>query len=116
MKERRIEKVKSLLQREISQILLKEIEFPGSLVTVTGVSLTPDFSKAKVLITVFPEQKEKDVLKKLKEESSFIRFTLGKKLTLKPIPKISFEIDEGAKNLYLIDKFSAQHERKFGKD
>lgn len=114
----RIEKINKLLQEEISQILLKEIEFEKVMVTITRVNVSPDLETAKVLITVMPleslafkpqsefniEEREKKVITVLKRNINDIQKIIKKRLEMKPVPKINFEIDRGMKNLYRIDE------------
>ena len=58
---KRIPQVNELIQRELSQIVLREIEFPlDVLVTITRVAASQDLEYAKIYISVIPEQKSKD--------------------------------------------------------
>lgn len=112
----RLRKISKLLQREISQILLKEIEFEKAMVTVTDVDVFPNLQRAKVLVTVMPcgklasgveeefDTKENEVMMVLKRNTINIQRILNRKLNMKPIPRIEFEIDKGMKNLYQIDE------------
>lgn len=97
----------SLLRREIGQIISKEVDFGKVLVTITGVRVSKDFSQAKVLITVFPEKEERNALFELQENIFHLQKILNKRLKMKKVPKISFEIDQGMKNLYKIDRLKA---------
>jgi ribosome-binding factor A len=120
----RIEKINKLIQKEISQILLEEIDFEGDLVTVTEVRSSPDFTSSKVLITVIPKNYptnkflddseiksiEKEVLNKIQGNIYDIQRQINKKLKIRPVPKIYFEIDEGIKNLYKIDQLTNKRE------
>jgi len=107
---RRIEKVNSLLQKEISQILLKELDFGNTLVTITGVETSRNLLESKILITVLPQEKEEEILRTLKDNIYDIQKMIDKKLNMRPVPKIHFEIDEGMKNFYRIDKISQEKE------
>jgi ribosome-binding factor A len=100
----RKEILNSLLRKEIGKIMMKEMDFGKTLVTVTQAKVSNDLSKAKILITVFPESEEKNVLFELQKNIYHLQKILNKKLKMKKVPKISFEIDQGMKNLYKIDK------------
>ena len=50
---RRQTRVNELLKREISGVIQRDFEFTDSLVTVTGVEVTPDLKEAKVFVGVF---------------------------------------------------------------
>jgi len=57
---RRIPKINELIKREISKIILKEVEFPPKiLVTVTRVDTSPDLKTSQTFISAFPEKEIK---------------------------------------------------------
>lgn len=92
---KRIERVNSLLEHEISGIIQREIVFPdGVLVTLTHVDATANLIEAKAYISVFPEEKAEGVLKILKKEVYGIQKQIDKKLNMRPIPKIIFVADK----------------------
>lgn len=102
----RLQRINDLLREEISKILLKEIDFENNcIVTVTRADTAPNFSKSKIFFTVIPETKEKYVLSQIKNNIYDIQKIINKKLKMKYVPRLFFEIDTGAKNLYKIDKF-----------
>jgi len=90
----RIKKVNKLLKQEISQLLLREIDFNDILVTVTNVETSPDLRQAKIKITVIPTEKGEQALTNIKREIFVIQQELNKKLSLRVVPKIRFEIDQ----------------------
>jgi len=69
-----------------------------SLITVTSLSLSSDFSKATVMVSVYPETGEKEALDFLKRKRGELRNYLGKRIKTKRIPFVDFEIDRGEKN------------------
>jgi ribosome-binding factor A len=93
MSEQRILKINNLLQREIGKILQHELEFDNSLVTVSEVITSPTLEHTTVLISVIPVGEAKNVLQKIKKEIYDIQQILNKRLVMRPIPKIRFEID-----------------------
>jgi len=42
----RLDRINELMKREISTVILKEFEFPGSLVTISDVQVTQDLREA----------------------------------------------------------------------
>lgn len=104
----RLGRINSILRKEISQILLEEIDFDNALVTVTEVITRPNLTQADVLLTVMPDKEEEKALKILGKNLYDIQKTINKRLKTKPVPKISFKIDEGIKNLYRIDEISSK--------
>jgi len=93
----RIERLNSLIRREISEILLYKIKDPRiGFVTVTNVSVSRDLRYAKVYISVF-DKDEEEVKKGLESAKKFIRGILGKRLKIKYIPELIFIIDHSLK-------------------
>jgi len=90
----RIEKVNELLKHEISQLLLKEVDFNSILVTITNVDTSKDLRQAKIKLSVIPLEKSEDVLKIIKRNIFQLQHGLNKKLHMKPLPRIRFEIDQ----------------------
>jgi len=87
----RLQKVNQLIKREISQILLKEIEFPVEiLVTVTRVESSSNLIETKVYISVMPVEKNSKVFSILNQQIYNIQQILNKRLKMRPIPKIKF--------------------------
>lgn len=101
---KRIERVNKLLKEQINNILLREIDFEGVLVTITDVETTPDLRYCNMKISVMPENKEKIILKKIENQIYGIQKTLNKKLNMRPVPKIKFKIDQDVKKLHKIDE------------
>ncbi len=87
----RISRVNQLIKKELSQILLKEVDFPRDvLVTVTRVESSANLYQAKVYISVMPEEKSADVLGLLRELIYSLQQELNKRLKMRPIPRIQF--------------------------
>jgi ribosome-binding factor A len=90
----RIDKVNSLLEKEISNILLRDFDFHGAMVTLTRVEATPNLIEAKGYISVLPEEKTDQAVKLLNGQVYDIQQKINKKLNMRPIPKIRFLKDE----------------------
>jgi len=90
----RLEKVNSLLEHEIGNILLKDFRFKDALVTLTHVDTTANLIEAKAYISVLPEENFKMVLAALIKNVPSIQKEINKKLNMRPIPKIMFVKDE----------------------
>jgi ribosome-binding factor A len=88
---KRIQKVNALIKRELSQLLLKEIEFPQDiLVTITRVEASANLIEGNIWISVFPENKAKKILEILNKNIYFLQQKLNQRLKMRPIPKIKF--------------------------
>lgn len=85
-----------LVKEAIAEIIQNEIRDPRlGFLTITGVEMRMNLRKAKVFFSVFGEEKERkkseEVLRKAK---GFIRHQLARKISLKYIPELEFEIDQ----------------------
>ena len=87
----RILRVNELIQKELGQIILREIEFPkNTLVTITRVETSPDLSQAKVYVSCLPDNRGDRMLEVLKRQGYNIQHKLNKRLETKIIPRIRF--------------------------
>ena len=88
---KRILRVNQLIQKELSKILLREVEFPsGVLVTITRVEASSNLNEAKIYISCLPEDKTPEVFQLLKRQVYHIQQILNKRLEMKVVPKIRF--------------------------
>jgi ribosome-binding factor A len=100
----RSERVKKLIREELSKIVERELEFPGALVTLTEVEVDKKLDHAKVKVSVIPEHAEEASLKTLQANIGRLQHLLMKKINIKPMPRIAFEIDHGPENAANIEK------------
>lgn len=106
---KRSERVGDLIMQELAIIIQRQKENPlFAEVTVTHVKLAPDFSHAKVYITIFNKEKITETLNLLNEAAKFLQHQLSQKLNLRTTPKLHFVYDEsivhGQKLAELIEK------------
>lgn len=88
---KRLNRLDSLIKREISQILLKEFDFSlDILVTITRVEVSPNLIDCSIWVSVFPEEKREKVLGFLNNKVYLIQQELNGRLRTRPIPKIRF--------------------------
>lgn len=93
----RSQRVSQQVQKEIAQILQREIRDPRiGMVTVSGVEVSRDLAYAKVFVTFFTigDQTPETALEALIESTSYIRSLLGKAMRLRITPAISFCFDQ----------------------
>lgn len=90
-------KVARELQRHLAEIIRSRgmAVFGGAMVTVSEVRISPDLSVAKVYVSIFPSEKQEDVMKTLQVENKSIRGELGRKVArqLRIVPDIDFYLD-----------------------
>jgi len=112
MPTRRQLRVNNLLQEEISQIIRTEIHDPDiGFATITGVKITGDLRHAHIYASVLGDEKEvRDTMAALVRASSAIRSELGKRIRLKYIPELAFELDETAHHAQRIETLISEFE------
>ena len=87
----RIKKINQLIKKELSNIIIKEIEFPGDVwVTLTRIESSVDLRQSRAYVSVMPEDKTKIILKILDSQIYNLQQKLNKRLNMRPIPKIYF--------------------------
>lgn len=110
----RNERVRKELMREISEIIRKEIKDPriSGIVSITDIEVAKDNSYAKVFYSVFSinEEDKAKTIAALEENTSKIRYEVGKRITLRHVPELKFFLDDslehGFKMTDLINKIS----------
>ncbi len=103
----RQEKIEETI-RHAAATFIEESSNRDALITVTGIMLSGDERRAKILITVLPENKEKGVISFLNRKRSEFFGALKEKLRVARLPSIEFFIDEGEKNRQKIDGLLAR--------
>ena len=87
----RVSRVNRLIKKEISQIILKEMDSPKDvLVTVTRVETSANLIQTKVYLSVMPESRSPVILKSLRNSIYHLQQSLNKRLAMRPTPKIVF--------------------------
>ncbi len=107
----RIEKVNELVRHEVSQLLLKEVDFNNALVTITHVDTSPDLKQSKIKICIIPSEKDKEVLEVIRKNVFHVQQGLNKRLQMRPVPKIKFEIDKVEVNAQRIEELLSKVEK-----
>lgn len=105
--EHRNQKIIEVIRENIAQFIETESN-KNSMITVTRVSVSSDFKRTTIFVTVFPEHTERAALDFLKRQRPQARDYLKKYTRLARIPHIDFELDEGEKARQKLDKISAE--------
>jgi ribosome-binding factor A len=105
MKYRRL-RVQDLLREEISSMIQREIKDPGlGFVTILEVKMTEDLKIAKVYLSIYGEQEEKEkTMDALKRSKGYMRFLLGKRVKLRYTPDLIFVVDDTYEKMARIDE------------
>lgn len=100
-------KISRLIQKELSNILLRlSRNSQGIMITVSVVRVSPDLGIAKTYLSVFPSALGEAIVKQLNEDVKLIRFELGVKVRhqLRIIPEIRFYLDDSLDYIEHIDE------------
>ncbi|TSC82941.1 MAG: ribosome-binding factor A [Parcubacteria group bacterium Gr01-1014_19] len=108
----RPERVSGLIMAELGKLILKEIEVEGALPTITEVDVSDDLARAIVKVSVYPTEKSEEVEKQLNKLRSELQWQLLKKMNIRPMPRIEFEIDYGQEYAAKIEKRLLESEGK----
>lgn len=110
---RRIEKLNNLLCEELADILERDIEFPDStLVTVTRVVISPDGHYASAMISVIGQAEPFAALAILEKNIYHIQQAVNRRMRTRPVPKITFRIDEEEERRERVEESLAQLRKK----
>lgn len=92
----RVEKIQELIKQEVSNIVLNDIKDPRvKFITVTAVEVTADLRHAKIYVSLFGNDEEKEKSwQGLQKALGFIRSELGKRMSIRFVPELSLHLDK----------------------
>lgn len=95
MKDIKLKKISSSIQKEVSDILANEAddELMKSIV-ITGCKTNNDLSISKVYFTSFLQMSKEDLEKELNEAGPYVRKELASRIEIRYTPEIIFVYDE----------------------
>src|SRR5690625_4055666 len=84
------------IKKERGDIVKQKLKDPrGGFDTITDVKITNDLQQAKVFVSIFGDEEEKnDSLMGLTKATGFMRTEVGRRIRLRKVPEITFEYDE----------------------
>lgn len=102
---RRTDRINEQLRQEISLLLRDEVRDPRvASATITGVETSRELDHARVYVTGPGEETEKaELLAGLQSAAPFLRTQLGRRLHMRRIPELHFEIDRKLENALRIE-------------
>jgi ribosome-binding factor A len=110
----RMRRINEALKEIIADALAREIKDPRiGFVTLTGVEAAPDLAHAKVFVSVYGKQVEKDAtLEGLRAARPYLQRLISDELTLKRTPMLEFvydgTIDQGMRIQALLKSSGAE--------
>jgi len=103
----RTDRIAVEIQKEISDIIRNSIKDPRipQMISVTRVKVTKDLRYAKVYISVYGSEEEKqNAMTALKGAAGFVRREIGQRIQLRYTPEIVFEPDNSIEHGMHISK------------
>jgi ribosome-binding factor A len=96
---RRVERVASLIRREVSELLrggIKDERVSQGLVSVTHVEVAGDLQHCRIFVSVFGSDEDREqAMAGLKAASPYVKGELGRRLQMRRTPEVVFVHDRG---------------------
>ena len=110
MNENRMGRVDSEIQTALSNTIsydLNSKELEGVMVSVISCHTTKDLRHCRVLISIFPDKDKEKKFFAIKNAIPYLRKELARKVNLRIVPELTFELDESAAYGANIDRIIA---------
>ncbi|MCG5643977.1 MAG: 30S ribosome-binding factor RbfA [Flavobacteriaceae bacterium] len=105
----RQKKIAGVIQKDMADVLQRAATdggLKGLLISVSKVSVTTDLSIAKIYLSIFPEDRGKEMLEGIQSNQSLIRHELAQRTRnqLRRMPQLLFYIDDSLAYIDGIEK------------
>ena len=117
MAKHRIDRISEEVKKVVSDIIRNDINDPrvSTLSSVVAAEVTPDLRYAKIFVSVLGNDEEKQAtIKGLKSAAGFIRRELGRKIELRHLPEVVFQLDTTIEHGAYINKLLHDVKKKDG--
>jgi ribosome-binding factor A len=112
--------VASLIQQEVSQMVLHEIKddrVGAGMVSVTDVDVSGDLQHAKIYVSIYgTDEARAETMAGLKSATGFVRRELGHRIRLRRTPEVVFIEDRGLERgdrmLALLNQISQERQNQ----
>lgn len=110
----RIDRISEEVRRELDKLLREDMRDPrlAGTFSITRAEVTRDLRYCKVRVSVLEPEKRKDVMAALKSAAGFIRRELGKRVELRYVPELLFEMDTNIEYAAHISEVLKREEEK----
>jgi ribosome-binding factor A len=101
----RLERVNALVKRELGALIDRDFDFPGVLVTINSVDVTPNLRNAHVFVGMIGEKRQMaSAIDKLNARRGWIQGRLARRVILKYTPHLHFKADDSvARGVNIVD-------------
>jgi ribosome-binding factor A len=119
---RRVDRVASLIRREVSDLLRSgfgEDDALQGMVSVTDVQVAGDLQHCKVFVSVFgTEEERQSTMAALKAATPRLRGQLGRRIQMRRTPELVFQLDRGLERgtsvLGLLQRLEKERQQRGG--
>jgi ribosome-binding factor A len=114
MRPYRKEKVASVVQEVVSEVIAQRIQDPriDTLTTITRVEVSGDMQVAKVFLSIpGGDAVERLTLRAIRHAGGYIQRLVARELNVRQCPELRFELDSGAKEARRIFELLAENRR-----
>lgn len=118
--DRRVSRVASQIQREVSQMLIngiKDDRVGAGMVSVTDVDVSGDLQHAKIYVSIYgTEEAKAETMEGLKSSETYVRRELGQRMRLRRTPEVVFKedpsLERGDRMINLLNQISEEKEEE----
>jgi ribosome-binding factor A len=103
---KRTDRINEALREEVALLVRDEVRDPRvSMVTITAVQCSPELDHAKIYFTAMGDEAEREeILTGLNSAAAFLRRELGKRMHMRRIPELHFQIDRVLEEAHRIER------------
>lgn len=117
---RRVARVASLIQREVSQLLMngiKDDRVGAGMVSVTEVDVSGDLQHAKIFVSIYgTEEARAETMEGLRASTPFVRRELGQRIRLRRTPEVAFyedrSLERGDRMIALLNRIVQERQER----
>lgn len=96
---RRVERVASVIRREVSELLMggiKDERVGHGLVSVTNVEVAGDLQHCKIFVSVYGSDEDREqAMAGLRSAAPFVKGVISRRLQMRRTPEVLFVLDRG---------------------
>lgn len=121
---RRVERVASLIRREVSELLragIRDDRVSHGLVSITHVEVAGDLQHCRIFVSVFGSDADRDqAMAGLQSATAYVKGELSRRLKMRRTPEVVFVLDQGIERgtsvLSLLNRLERERDSKVGSD
>lgn len=117
---RRVERVASLIRREVSELMIggiKDDRVNQGMVSVTSVEVAGDLQHCKIFVSIYGSEEDRaQAMAGLSSASAYVKGELGRRLKMRRTPEVVFVLDRGIEKgtsvLGLLNRLEGERQTK----